>query len=79
MYMEWPESTLSTPGFEEVLDSDTGQLLLRGPRLRMGLSDGVPTSILPDHMGHANYTGALQWMQRSVAAVELRVLDTDLA
>jgi hypothetical protein len=57
MYMEWPETTLSMPGFEEVTDPSTGQLLLRGPRLRMGVSDGAPTSVLPDHMGYANYTG----------------------
>lgn len=60
MYMEWPETTLNMPGFEEVTDPSTGQLLLRGPRLRMGVSAGAPTSVLPDHMGHANYTGAVQ-------------------
>lgn len=57
MYAEWPEYILDLPGFQEEFDPESGQLLFRGPRLRMGVSDGAPSSVLPDHMGRANYTG----------------------
>lgn len=57
MYVDWPAYILSLPGFQEVTDPITQQLLLRGPRLRMGISEGPPSNVLPDHMGHANYTG----------------------
>jgi len=59
MYIDWPEHILGLPGFEEVLDPLSGQLLFRGPRLRMGVSEGLPSNVLPDHMGHANYAGRL--------------------
>lgn len=39
----------------------TGALLFRGPRLRMGLTEGVPDSVLPDHTGRTNYTGTDRW------------------
>lgn len=57
MYMDWPQQVLSHPGFEEVLNPVTRQPLFRGPRLRMGLSEGQPSSVLPDHNGRANYHG----------------------
>jgi hypothetical protein len=57
MYMQWPAHILSLPGFDTVLDPTSGQLLFRGPRLRMGVAEGIPSSVSPDHMGHANYTG----------------------
>lgn len=57
MYMQWPAHILSLPGFDTVLHPGSGQLLFRGPRLRMGVAEGIPSSVSPDHMGHANYTG----------------------
>lgn len=57
MYFSWPDSILSHPGFEEVLDPITGLPLFRGPRLRMGFAVGQPNSVLPDHTGRANYYG----------------------
>ncbi|WIA41730.1 hypothetical protein OEZ86_009073 [Tetradesmus obliquus] len=58
MYIDWPEHVLAHPGFGEVADPASGALLFRGPRLRMGLSEGQPTCVLPDHAGRANYYGA---------------------
>ncbi|WIA21437.1 hypothetical protein OEZ85_000648 [Tetradesmus obliquus] len=58
MYVDWPEHVLAHPGFGEVADPASGALLFRGPRLRMGLSEGQPTCVLPDHAGRANYYGA---------------------
>eukprot|EP00879_Flechtneria_rotunda_P028591 GHRR01030762.1.p1 GENE.GHRR01030762.1~~GHRR01030762.1.p1 ORF type:complete len:111 (+),score=11.95 GHRR01030762.1:191-523(+) len=28
-----------------------GQLVFRGPRLKMGVCEGIPRTIIPDHMG----------------------------
>jgi hypothetical protein len=28
-----------------------GQLVFRGPRLRIGLCEGVPRTVMPDHLG----------------------------
>jgi hypothetical protein len=58
MYVNWPASVLSHPGFEQVLDPDTGLPLFRDPRLRMGLAEGQPNSGIPDHNGRANYWGS---------------------
>jgi hypothetical protein len=57
MYVDWPQCILELPGFQEQVDPVSGQLLFKGPRLRMGVSEGIPSSVLPDHMGHANYCG----------------------
>lgn len=57
MYVPWAENVLSHPGFKEELDPVTGLPLFRGPRLRMGLAEGHPNSVLPDHNGRANYYG----------------------
>jgi hypothetical protein len=57
MFADWPGSVLNLPGFCEVLDPATGLLLFRGPRLRMGLAEGRPDRILPDHTGRASYYG----------------------
>jgi hypothetical protein len=58
MYVNWPASVLSHPGFEQMLDPGTGLPLFRGPRLRMGLAEGQPNSVIPDHNGRANYWGS---------------------
>jgi hypothetical protein len=28
-----------------------GRLVFRGPRLKMGLTEGVPRTVMPDHLG----------------------------
>ena len=33
-------------------------LLFRGPRLKMGVCEGVPSTVLPDHLGRADYHGS---------------------
>lgn len=33
------------------------QLLLSGPRLKMGVAAGTPQSVTPDHLGRADYHG----------------------
>lgn len=58
MYVNWPADVLAHPGFEEVSDPVTGTPVFRGPRLRMGLAEGQPNSVLPDHTGRANYYGS---------------------
>ncbi|WIA30200.1 hypothetical protein OEZ86_000292, partial [Tetradesmus obliquus] len=58
LYAHWPASVLSHPGFEQVLDPASGLPLFRGPRLRMGLAEGQPNSVVPDHNGRANYWGS---------------------
>lgn len=35
-----------------------GRLVFRGPRLRVGLCEGVPRAMLPDHAGRADYYGS---------------------
>lgn len=45
--------------FQEERD-DRGDLMFRGPRLRMGLCHGCPRAIVPDHMGRADYHGHRQ-------------------
>ena len=56
MHAEWPASALKQ--WPSVTDPATGQLSFRGPRIKMGLSEGVPGSIRPDHNGRADYFGA---------------------
>ncbi|GBF96164.1 inactive leucine-rich repeat receptor kinase-like [Raphidocelis subcapitata] len=53
----WPEPLLRLPGFSPVADA-RGQLLFRGPRLKMGVAEGAPRCVLPDHAGRADYHGA---------------------
>ena len=56
MHAEWPASALKQ--WPSVTDPATGQLSFRGPRIKMGMSEGVPGSIRPDHNGRADYFGA---------------------
>ncbi|GAX78739.1 hypothetical protein CEUSTIGMA_g6176.t1 [Chlamydomonas eustigma] len=55
MYMDWMTSVLKHWPSEF---GDRGETLFRGPRLKMGMCEGIPNSILPDHMGRADYHGA---------------------
>jgi hypothetical protein len=55
LYEPWEAAVLRHPGFEPVTCPDSGRLLFAGPRLRMGLAEGAPHSVAPDHSGRANY------------------------
>uniref|UniRef100_A0A7S3VNQ7 Guanylate cyclase domain-containing protein n=2 Tax=Dunaliella tertiolecta TaxID=3047 RepID=A0A7S3VNQ7_DUNTE len=55
MAQEWPLCVLKDP-FREGRDQN-GNLIFRGPRLKIGISQGRPESIRPDHMGRAEYQG----------------------
>lgn len=57
MYQPWPDPILCHPGFHEEFHPRTGDLLFRGPRLKIGLSEGAPKTIAPDHLGRADYHG----------------------
>jgi hypothetical protein len=56
LYEQWEPAVLRHPGFEPVTCPDSGRLLFAGPRLRMGLAEGAPHSVAPDHSGRANYS-----------------------
>ena len=56
MYADWPQSALKFWATEQ--DGKEGRLLFRGPRLKMGICEGSPASIMPDHLGRADYNGA---------------------
>ncbi|GIL61956.1 hypothetical protein Vafri_16318 [Volvox africanus] len=55
MYADWPESALKY--WRDEYD-DRGRLVFRGPRMKIGLCEGCPRSIIPDHVGRADYHGA---------------------
>ena len=55
MHAEWPPSALKEWPTE--LDPATRQPVFRGPRMKMGIAEGVPGSITPDHNGRADYLG----------------------
>eukprot|EP00877_Chromochloris_zofingiensis_P010007 jgi/Chrzof1/525/Cz01g19010.t1 len=57
MYVQWPAALLSQKPFAAEYDA-AGDLVFRGPRLKMGVCEGQPNSILPDHLGRADYHGA---------------------
>ncbi|KAI8476209.1 MAG: hypothetical protein J3K34DRAFT_271511 [Monoraphidium minutum] len=58
MYAPWPPCLLALPELAEVHAPGDGALLFRGPRLKMGVCEGVPQSLEPDHVGRADYHGA---------------------
>ncbi|KAG1652770.1 hypothetical protein FOA52_009371, partial [Chlamydomonas sp. UWO 241] len=55
MYAEWSDAVLRH--WPEVRDVDDDALLFRGPRLKMGLCEGIPGSVMPDFSGRADYAG----------------------
>ncbi|KAF5834843.1 hypothetical protein DUNSADRAFT_8344 [Dunaliella salina] len=55
MARPWSRTVLKEP-FKEVRDQH-GRLIFRGPRLKIGISQGRPDSIQPDHMGRSDYHG----------------------
>ncbi|GAX72947.1 hypothetical protein CEUSTIGMA_g402.t1 [Chlamydomonas eustigma] len=56
MYLEWSVPVLRAWPSEEKTGGKG--LLFRGPRLKMGVCEGVPSSISPDYVGRADYIGA---------------------
>lgn len=44
-------SPLQPPQLRPEYDPDTNQLVFRGPRIKMGVCEGVPQSIIPNHEG----------------------------
>ena len=68
MHVTWPADVLAVPAFAPELDAQ-GRLVFYGPRMKMGICTGRPTSIQPDHMGRADYHGAsINQAARSAAA-----------
>lgn len=57
MWQDWPEALLKIDKAKEERD-DRGDIVFRGPRLRMGMCHGCPRAIVPDHNGRADYHGA---------------------
>ncbi|WIA12661.1 hypothetical protein OEZ85_006309 [Tetradesmus obliquus] len=55
----WPNDVLEdyAPVAAEALGSSSSSSSSRAPVLRMGLAEGTPHSILPDHLGRADYHG----------------------
>jgi class 3 adenylate cyclase len=58
MYAPWPAALLALPEFGEQHTPDGGTLLFRGPRVKMGVCEGRPRSLVADHVGRADYFGA---------------------
>lgn len=50
LYLPYPQAVLGLSSFGVQLD-EGGRLVFRGPRFKMGLSQGSPKVILPDHQG----------------------------
>ena len=59
MYWDWPHSALKHwPAERDLRAERPDQFFFRGPRLKMGVCEGNPASIMPDHMGRADFHGA---------------------
>eukprot|EP00798_Chlamydomonas_sp_ICE-L_P008123 gene8123-1370_t len=54
LYAKWPKSAL---GFWPETRDEHGCLDFRGPRMKMGLCEGSPQTVFPDHLGRADYIG----------------------
>eukprot|EP00200_Dunaliella_tertiolecta_P006484 CAMPEP_0202342542 /NCGR_PEP_ID=MMETSP1126-20121109/3063_1 /ASSEMBLY_ACC=CAM_ASM_000457 /TAXON_ID=3047 /ORGANISM="Dunaliella tertiolecta, Strain CCMP1320" /LENGTH=1296 /DNA_ID=CAMNT_0048933515 /DNA_START=311 /DNA_END=4201 /DNA_ORIENTATION=- len=81
MLRSWPRNALKEP-FREMHDQH-GNLIFRGPRLKIGICEGRPDSIQPDHLGRADYHGdcvnsAARFMEGS-AQGGMIVLEQELA
>lgn len=50
LYLPYPQEVLGLSSFGVQLD-EGGRLVFRGPRFAMGLSEGTPKVIMPDHLG----------------------------
>ncbi len=65
--LPWPDPILSWQECAEVVSQETGELVWRGLRVRMGMAYGLPTSKAPLNTGKAEARGA------ALAAVWLAV------
>jgi hypothetical protein len=50
LYLPYPDALLSLPGCGVQLDGG-GRLVLRGPRLKLGLCEGTPSSVSISSIG----------------------------
>lgn len=57
LYLPYSQNLLQYRGLRVQHDSASGRLVFRGPRLKMGLAEGVPKGIVPDNCGRADYFG----------------------
>lgn len=57
MHQPWAAEALSLPCFQKKCDARDGKVLFRGPRLKMGVCEGRPQAIEPDHLARADYHG----------------------
>jgi hypothetical protein len=57
MYAPWPPALLDLPDFAEQRAAGDGAMLFRGPRVKMGVCEGTPRSLVADHFGRADYFG----------------------
>jgi hypothetical protein len=71
MYAPWPPSLLALPELSEVHAPGDGTLLFRGPRLKMGVCEGVPQSMEPDHVGRCVSDSGLERPRLSCPAAEV--------
>jgi hypothetical protein len=83
LYLKWPESVLLHRGFASV-HSANGDLVFRGPRLKMGLCVGPPKAIMPDALGRADYHGnsvnqAARYMDAGAHGGQVRWADCSAA
>ena len=56
MYLPWSQQVLMAKGCMVEYDL-RGKLVFRGPRLKMGVCEGAPQKVMPDHLGRADYYG----------------------
>lgn len=57
LYAPWCDCALRHPAWPPA-KAPGGALLARGPRLKMGVCEGAPRAVIPDHAGRADYHGA---------------------
>ncbi|GAX74578.1 hypothetical protein CEUSTIGMA_g2027.t1 [Chlamydomonas eustigma] len=57
LFAAWSPDVLLHDKFKVERGAD-GELLFRGPRLKMGVCEGQPKTIIPDHLARADYHGA---------------------
>jgi class 3 adenylate cyclase len=57
MYVDWPESILQVSTSKEIRDPETGDLLFRGLRVRIGLHIGIPNAKLDPTTKRTDYFG----------------------
>jgi hypothetical protein len=56
--VSWPDAVLELPGAKQLTDQH-GNVVFRGPRVKMGLYRGVPARVVPHNTGRADYFGPL--------------------